>query len=128
MCLAMFKVRKEEKKARKVILTYNDEQIDALVKIQGTQYDRKRKLTDKQVSEIKQKLDKGISVEALAQQYNVSEWIIRYNTNPQFRAHQLAIRTGAHTGVDTITFEDRVNYKRYLVEKKKIKVRGLVQC
>lgn len=126
MCFAKFKVRKEEKQARVTILKYDDEKLDSIVKIQGTQYDRKRKLTDAQLKEIKEKLTKNIPVEALAKEYNVSEWVIKYNTDPAFREHQLKIRNGEHTGVDTMTFENRVAYKRSLVKDKKIKVRGLI--
>ena len=127
MCFAMFKVRKEEKKARKIVLSYEDDQIDSIVKIQGTQYDRKRKLTEKQVLEIKNQLNKGISVEALAKKYNVSEWIIRYNTDDAFRAHQLKIREKkSKTHINTMDFDDRVKYKRALIKAKKIQVRGLI--
>ena len=126
MCFAKFKVKKEEKQARVTILKYDDEKLDSTVKIQGTQYDRKRKLTDAQLKEIKEKLSKNIPIEALAEEYDVSEWVIKYNTNPDFREHQLKIRTGKHTGVDTMTFENRVAYKRSLIKDKKIKVRGLI--
>lgn len=126
MCFMKSKIRREERAARSTILKYDDLQLDQVVKIQGTQYDRKRKLSDAQVDAIKAKLDKNIPIEALAKEYNVSAWVIRYNTDPEFRAHQLQIRTGEHTGVDTMTFEDRVAYKRSLVEHKKIKVRGLI--
>lgn len=127
MCLAMFKVRREEKKARKTILTYDNETLDSIVKIQGTQYDRKRKLTERQVAEIVDEMGKGIPVEALAQKYNVSEWIIKYNTDPSFRAHQLKLRekkSKAH--INVMDFEDRVAYKRNLISNKKIEVRGLI--
>ena len=127
MCLAMFKVRREEKRARKTILTYDNETLDSIVKIQGTQYDRKRKLTERQVAEIIDELNKGIPVEALAQKYSVSEWVIKYNTDPNFRAHQLKLRekkSKAHTNV--MDFEDRVAYKRNLISSKKIEVRGLI--
>lgn len=127
MCLAKFKIRKEEKKARKTILTYDNGTLDSIVKIQGTQYDRKRKLTERQVAEIVDELGEGIPVEALAQKYNVSEWIIRYNTDPAFRAHQLKLRekkSKAH--INVMDFEDRVAYKRNLIKSKKIEVRGLI--
>ena len=127
MCLARFKVRKEEKKARKTILTYDNGTLDSIVKIQGTQYDRKRKLTERQVAEIVDELGNGIPVEALAQKYNVSDWIIKYNTDPAFRAHQLKLRekkSKAH--INVMDFEDRVAYKRNLISNKKIEVRGLI--
>ena len=124
MCL--FKSMREEKKARETILKYDDLSLDQVVKIQGTQYDRKRKLTDDMLKQIKAKLEKGIPVEALSEEFAVSEWVIRYNTDSAFRAHQIALRSGKHTGIDTMTFEDRVAYKRSLIAKKKIQVKGLI--
>ena len=127
MCFMKSKIRREERAARSTILKYDDLQLDQVVKIQGTQYDRKRKLTERQVAEIVDELGEGIPVEALAQKYNVSEWIIKYNTDPAFRAHQLKLRekkSKAH--INAMDFEDRVAYKRNLISSKKIEVRGLI--
>ena len=123
MCLSKFF---KEKKARQEILKMDDITLDSKVIIQGTQFDRKRKLNDKQLDQIQDRLSKNIPIEAIAKEFNVSKWVIKYNTDPSFREHQLMIRMGKHTGEDNITFENRVNYKRSLIENKKIKVAGII--
>ena len=117
----------KEGKARKQVLKMDDLTIDSKVFIQGTEFDRKRTLTDKQLKKIKFDLAEGMSVKEVASKYEVSEWVIRYNTNEDFRNHQLALRKGkSKTHVNFFDQENRVNYKRYLVKKRKIKVAGIV--
>lgn len=123
MCLSKFF---KEKKVRQEILKMDDITLDSKVTIQGTQFDRKRKLNDKQLDQIQDRLSKNIPIETIAKEFNVSEWVIKYNTDLKFREHQLQLRSGKHTGVDTMTFENRVNYKRNLIKDKKIKVVGLI--
>lgn len=117
-----------EKKARKVVLTtYDDEMIDEKIKIQGTTYDRKRKLTDKQVKKLIKDISDGMSIEEAALKYRVSEWVVRYNSNPDFKKHQLDLRKGKSKAHDNyMDFEDRVNYKRLLIKEKKIKVADII--
>ena len=116
-----------EKKARKVVLNYDDETLDIKVKIQGTSFDRKRKLTDKQVKKLIKDISDGMSIEEVALKYRVSEWVVKYNSNPDFKKHQLDLRKGKSKAHDNyMDFEDRVNYKRLLIKEKKIKVAGMV--
>lgn len=117
----------KEIKARKKVLKMDNKTLDSKVLIQGTEFDRKRKLTEKDLYLIKYGLCVGYSVKELSNQYGVSEWIIKYNTDPDFKKHQLELRKGkskAHE--NTLDDENRANYKRYLVKKRKIKVAGLV--
>lgn len=117
----------QESKARKVVLKMDDETLDDKVLIQGTEFDRKRSLTNKQLKNISFDLAEGMSVKEVAAKYKVSEWVIRYNTDESFRAHQLELRKGkSKTHENIFDAENRINYKRYLVKKRKIKVAGLV--
>ena len=118
----------KEKKARKIILaTYDDEMIDEKIKIQGTSFDRKRKLDSKQMKKLQFDFAEGISVKDLSIKYGVSEWIVKYNTDPEFKAHQLKLREGkSKTHKNIMGFENRVAYKKSLVKEKKIKVAGIV--
>ena len=52
------------------------------IKLDATQ-DRRRKLTDEQKAEIKQKYSLGISQRSLAKEYNVSRGSIQIIVNPQ---------------------------------------------
>lgn len=126
MCFIFNKVAKQERKDRKIVLKFDDETLDQKVKIQGTEYDRKRKCTQKQILNMQNDIAHGMTVKEVATKYNVSEWIVRYNTDSAFRAHQIEIRSGKHTGVTTMDFQDRVAYKRELIKSKKLNVTGIV--
>ena len=117
----------KEKKARKIVLNYDDETLDSKIKIQGTSFDRKRKLDSKQMKKLQYDFTEGMSVKDLSIKYDVSEWVIKYNTDPEFKAHQLKLREGkSKTHKNIMDAENRVNYKKYLVKAKKIKVAGVI--
>lgn len=111
---------------RKELLNLDDFTLDRKVIIQGTQWDRKRKLSDKDLKKIVKLLKKGYDYEELAEMYRVTPHCIRYNTDEEYRRHSISIRSGKHTGIDTCTFVNRVNYKRHLIQKRKIKARTIV--
>ena len=93
-----------------------DIEVDKKVRIEYTQYDRKRKLSDRNIETIKRNLAKGKkTVEQLAKKYTVTVHTIKYNIDPEYRAHAISIRSGKNYGVRTMTFEDRVCYKRKLM-------------
>ena len=116
-----------EKKARKIVLTtYDDETIDEKIKIQGTEFDRKRKYDKKIISKLKKEFQSGMSVNEIANKYDMNYTTVKYNVDPEFKKKYNETRNGKHTGVDKYTFEDRVNYKKALVKGKKIKVAGII--
>ena len=116
----------KETKARKIVLNYDDNMLDEKVKIQGTIFDRKRKYDDKTINSLKRDFNNGMSVSEIASKYNMNYTTVRYNVDPTFKKNYNEKRDGKHTGVDVYDFSDRVNYKRYLVSKKKIKVAGII--
>lgn len=111
---------------RKQVLQLDDMTLDQKVKIQGTQFDRKRKLTDKDWKKVNKMLKKGLDYKQIAEMFGVTPHCIRYGVDEEYRLHSIAIRSGKHTGVDTCTFENRVEYKRYLIQKRKIKAKTIV--
>lgn len=119
MCI--IKAIKESKK-RKEVLAMDDVDLDKAVKIQGTQYDRKRKFTDAQVKQMIKLLGKGTKAKALAESFGTTVHTIKYNTDPIYRQAAINSRSGKHTGVTNMDFDNRVEYKRELVRTKKIKV------
>lgn len=102
---------------KKELLALSDLRLDAAVKIQGTDYDRKRKVTSKMVKKMLNMSKKGKSYKDIATKFGVSSLTVRYNLDKEFRSAFNAKRSGAHTGVTTMTFENRVAYKRNLVAK-----------
>ena len=111
---------------RKQILKLDDLTLDQKVKIQGTQFDRKRKLKDKDWKRVRKLIKKGFNYDQIAAKYGVTAHCIRYGLDEEYRLHSIAIRSGKHTGIDTCTFENRVEYKRYLIRKRKIKAKTIV--
>lgn len=112
--------------SRKDVLKMTDAQIDKVVKIQGTKFDRKRKISDRTIASMKRMAGKGISVKEIAKKLDISPFMIKYHTDDTFRAKYNFFRSGKHTGVDTITPADRAQYKRDLVEsRKKVIIEGL---
>lgn len=120
---------------RKQILAMDDLTLDKVVKIQGTQFDRKRKLNDKQVKKCKKLYEKGnFTFEELGVMFNVDYRTIRAYMEPEYRAHLNRMSGLWNNNFRTYTydsvaaneaFEDRVAYKRTLVRKRKIKLASL---
>ena len=102
------------------LLTLTDEALDKKVKIQGTQYDRKRKVTDKTISKMKSLASSGKSISEIASKLGLNYMTVKYNVDPAFKAIYNATRNGAHTGKDKITMKDRISYKRQFVAAGKI--------
>ena len=107
---------------KKDILKLSDMELDRKVKIQGTEYDRKRTVTDKTINKMIKMLKKGDSAYKIAQKMGVSYRCVRYNTDPVYKYMYNKNRSGKHTGVDRITTEDRILYKRMLVKQGKVSV------
>lgn len=112
---------------RKAILNLDDLLLDKKVKIQGTQYDRKRRLNDKDLKKIQKLLTKrGFTLDEVAALYNVDKRTIRYHLDEDYRRIRIEQSTGKHTGIDVYTFANRVEYKRYLIQKRKIKAKTII--
>jgi hypothetical protein len=118
----------EEKQARKEILVGCDDfEIDELIKIQSTEFDRKRKYDDAHIALIRKEYkDNGLSVSEIARKYSMNYTTVRYNVDDHFKATHNAKRDGKHTGVDVCDFMNRVEYKKQLIKSKKIKVAHLI--
>lgn len=104
------------------VLKMTDMELDSKVKIQGTQYDRKRKISDKLIKKMKSMWKRNKTVSEIASKFGLNYNTVRYNVDPVYKMEFNKKRSGAHTGVDHITVLNRVAYKRELVAAGKIKV------
>lgn len=111
---------------RKQVLNLDDVTLDKKVKIQGTQFDRKRKLKDKDWKKVSRMIKKGFNLTQIAEVFNVDPRTIRYGLDEDFRRKTISFMSGKHTGVDVCTFENRVDYKRTLIQKRKIKASSIL--
>lgn len=102
------------------LLKMTDDQLDATVKIQGTKYDRKRKISDATLKKIHKLAKKNYTYSQIAKELDLNPMSVRYHTDPIWKAFFNANRDGKHTGKDKITIKDRVAYKRGLVAAGKL--------
>ena len=104
------------------VLSMVDEDLDKAVRIKGTDYDRKRKVTSKVLTDMKKMAKKGKSYSEISEALGFSYHAVKYNLDPEFRKSYNATRDGSHVGKDKVTFKDRVAYKRQLVAEGKISI------
>lgn len=120
-------MKEDSKMAKKItdkrkieLLTMTDDALDATVKIQGTEYDRKRKVAPATLKKMASMYKKKSSISEIANKLGLNYLTVRYNVDPVFKAEFNAKRDGKHTGKDNITIKDRVAYKRSLVAAGKV--------
>ena len=115
---------------KKDILALSDKELDKVVKIAGTQYDRKRKINDKQIASAKRLVKKGKSFEYIIKKLklNVTENTIRYHLDEAYRRYRIdhanygrsvaACKRGDYNEI----LKDRAAYKRKLVARGRVTV------
>lgn len=120
-------MKEDSKMAKKItdkrkieLLTMTDDALDATVKIQGTEFDRKRKVAPAILKKMASMYKKKSSISEIANKLGLNYLTVRYNVDPVFKAEFNAKRDGKHTGKDNITIKDRVAYKRSLVAAGKV--------
>ena len=112
--------KKISSKRKVELLTLTDDALDAAVKIQGTQFDRKKKITPAVLKKMTSMREKDIPIVDIAKKLNLNYCTVRYNVDPEYRAKFNATRSGAHTGKTNITIKDRIANKRALVAAGKV--------
>lgn len=115
---------------KKDILALSDKELDKVVKIAGTQYDRKRKINDKQIASAKRLVKQGKSFEYIIKKLklNVTENTIRYHLDEAYRRYRTdhanygrpvaACKRGDYNEI----LKDRAAYKRKLVARGRVTV------
>lgn len=104
------------------ILTMMDGALDKAVKIQGTQYDRKRKVSNATIKKITKMFDNGKDVAEIARKMGLTARTVRYHADPVWRKEYIAKLSGKHTGKNKISVSNRIAYKRKLVAAGKVSV------
>ena len=109
-----------ERRARKDILKLDDLTIDQKIKIQGTNYDRKRKYSLDFFDTLRKEYQAGATCKDLAYKYDMNYMTVRYNLDTAFRQSYNARRKKGTHAIGAMDFDNRVAYKRKLVKTKKI--------
>lgn len=103
----------------KEILKNIDPAIDKIVKIQGTNYDRRRKITYETIEKMHKMYNKGYSYKQIAEFFNTSVRNVRYNLDNEYRKEYNKKYPGSPTPFSRRRMHERVAYKRNLVYNKK---------
>lgn len=115
-----------EKKARKNVMKMDDQTIDSKVKIQGTNFDRKRKYKLEFFADMRSEYQRGFDVNDIAKRYKMNVATVKYNVDDDYRALYNAKRAKGTHAIGVMDFENRVAYKRELVKTKQIKCAGIL--
>jgi len=107
---------------RAEILKLKDNELDKKIKIQGTRFDRKRKVSNSTITRMRKMFDKGKSISEISNVTGLCYSTVRYNVDDNWRKHHIASLSGKHTGNTNITKEDRILYKRSIVDSRKMRV------
>lgn len=114
----MFSIRKkiQVSKSKKLSKQLTDIQLDKKVLIQGTNFDRKRKLKYEDIAEAIDMYNAGVCVAEIARHFGVHPGTIRYNIIPGYREYLYSYMK-SKTHDQNMKMEDRVAYKRELIKK-----------
>ena len=109
------------------ILQLSDKDVDNAIKISGTQYDRRRKLNDKQLAKARKLFNRGYSLEYIASRFGVRTCTIRYHVDDEYRRYRMEhANYGRSTACSAIEYQEklkeRADYKRKLVARGRVTV------
>jgi len=103
---------------KKKLMTLTDSALNKTVKIAGTNYDRRRHLTNAQVANMKKMVATGKKTTAeVAAHFGVDPSTVRYNTEPGFKAYKNKQRLNYPVVKSTVTAAERAAYKRALLSQ-----------
>lgn len=104
---------------KRELMNLSDTKLDKAVKIQGTNYDRKRKVTKQMQYRMVQMLNAGKSINYIAEHFSVTPHTVKYNTDEEYKQWWNTSRDGKHYGANTSTSSERGAYKRSLLKARK---------
>ena len=104
---------------RNEILQLSNYELDKAVKIAGTQFDRRNKLSPALINKLKKLRKNGLSWNKLAMIFNITPPTARYHCDPEYKQYTNGMRSVyAHNTAGN--HKNRRAYKRTLLENKLI--------
>ena len=112
---------------KKELMNESARVIDSMVKIQGTNYDRKRKVTKSMKRRMEQMYNAGKSYSTIANYFGVAYGTVRYNLDEDYKASLNAKRNeyARNWQPDSSTVAERVEYKKELLQNKNFKLASI---
>lgn len=99
---------------KKRLLNMSDSMLDRTVKIANTKFDRRRKLSDKQINSLCKGYSGGKTISNLAREYGVSNSVVKYHVDEEYKVHKNSLRKN-YKNSSVSNRDERVAYKRRLV-------------
>lgn len=100
---------------RKDVINSTDTVVNSMVRIAGTNFDRRRKVTNDIKHRMQQMVDAGKSYFTIANHFNVTPYTVRLNTDAAFRASEYNRRSNYPQYSETGSSAERAEYKRNLL-------------
>lgn len=104
---------------RNKLLSLNDRELDKAIKIAGTRFDRRIKLTKEDIKQMKKLYSKGNTISDIATIFNINYETARYHCIEGYKYYKNAARL-MYSNNSENNYKDRVNYKKLLVVNKLI--------
>jgi len=110
---------------KKELINSSDYVVDKAVKIAGTNYDRRRKVTKSMKRRMNQMYEAGKSIYSISEHFNVSYDSVKRAVNSMFneaekaRKREVNKKHGPYTDYDPSNLSNRANYKRQLLMENK---------
>ncbi len=102
----------------KEMIKMSNSAIDSMVKIQGTNYDRKRRVTKDMKNRMSQMYNAGKSYSAIANHFGVTPRTVRYNLDEEFKKRENKVRNiyARNWVPEKGMIAERAEYKRQLIQ------------
>ena len=117
------------KSAVSALSNLSDVEVDRVVKIAGTQYDRRRVVTEKMLKQARKYLKKGKDYDYISRKLHLDARTIRYHLDDEYRAQRKKNARTAGSKVCPLTYEEsvsrlveRASYKKSLVASGKLAI------
>lgn len=110
---------------KKEIINSADSTLNSMIKIAGTNYDRRRKVTNSMRRRMLQMYGAGKSISSIANHFSVSRDTVKrtvdesYNESEKIRKKELRNRMGYEPEYDPTRHKELANYKRKLLKENK---------
>ena len=110
---------------KRELMKCSDSKFNSIVKIAGTNYDRRRKVTKSMRNRMNQMYDAGKSIYSIADHFNVSPDTVKrtvdefFNESEKIRKRDLNRRMGYRTAYDPTKTKELADYKRNLIKENK---------
>ena len=101
------------------LLELTDSEFNKKVKVAGTNWDRRRKLTNKDIYEIKRMYSRIKSVSDIAERFNVCNSTVKYHLFEDYKAYKNRDRLNYVNNSNSGSYKELASYKRKLLNENK---------